>query len=307
MLSLYKLEIFAIVVKEGSFSAAAERMYMTQSAVSQHMHDLEHSLGATLFKRGRRGVTLTSVGKKLHDYTRRILHLVAEAESAIINVEKLEEGQMSIGSTPGVSVYLLPDWIQAFRQRFPRLTVTMDTAITTEIVARVLDHRLDIGFVEGELDDIHSSRLGDMALRDMHLNIIIGREHDWWDQEAVPLAALNEQPFVTRQPGSRTRTWVDRMLQQQDVQPKIVAELDNPESIKRAVLTGMGVAILPECAVYHELEMGLLQVIPLEDVTLRRTLKLVWDKTAPFSPVSRAFLTSLADEFPQLLNVTTVH
>jgi DNA-binding transcriptional LysR family regulator len=87
MLSLYKLEIFNAVVQEGSFSRAAQRLYLTQPAVSQHIQSLESSLGTRLFKRGRRGVQLTPAGEMLHDYTRCIMRLLAEAESAITNVE----------------------------------------------------------------------------------------------------------------------------------------------------------------------------------------------------------------------------
>lgn len=83
MLNLYKLEIFATVVQTGSFSAAAERLLMTQPAVSQHIQDLEASLGARLFQRGRRGVTLTPAGETLHSYTQEILRLLAEAENAV--------------------------------------------------------------------------------------------------------------------------------------------------------------------------------------------------------------------------------
>ncbi len=107
MLNLHKLEIFATVVRVGSFSAAAEQLLMTQPAVSQHIQDLEASLGTRLFERGRRGVTLTAAGEKLHDYTRTILQLVSEAENAVTDVEHLTSGEIVVGATPGVSVYLL--------------------------------------------------------------------------------------------------------------------------------------------------------------------------------------------------------
>jgi len=209
MLSLYKLEIFGTVVQVGSFSGAAQRLFMTQPAVSQHIQDLEKQLGTALFLRGRRGVTLTPAGNTLYDYTQRILQLVAEAESAVTNVQHLDSGQINIGATPGVSVYLLPEWIGAFRTLYPQLNVSIQTATTTEIADAVLEHQLDIGFVEGELETIASKRLGSLVLRPVDLFVVVSGAHPWQKRERVTLGELDEQPFITRQPGSRTRAWVD--------------------------------------------------------------------------------------------------
>ena len=97
MLNLYKLEIFALVAKSGSFSRAAEQLLLTQPAVSQHVQDLEASVGAPLFVRGRRGATLTPAGEKLLDYTQRIFALVAEAENAVTDVTRLAGGMVRVG------------------------------------------------------------------------------------------------------------------------------------------------------------------------------------------------------------------
>jgi len=119
MINLNKLEIFTIVVRAGSFSAAAEQLLMSQPAVSQHVQDLEASLGTRLFERGRRGVTLTAAGATLHGYTRAIFDLVAAAENAVTDVEHLATGQITVGATPGISAYLLPEPIQEFHSRYP--------------------------------------------------------------------------------------------------------------------------------------------------------------------------------------------
>src|SRR5690606_28687466 len=122
MLDLYKLQIFSMVVREGSFSAAAERLYMTQSAVSQHIKDLETSLGRRLFQRGWRGVKLTSHGEILNRYTAEIFDLVTRAERALIDIDHLTTGRVNLGATPGIGIYLAPDWVQDFRSRYPQLS-----------------------------------------------------------------------------------------------------------------------------------------------------------------------------------------
>ena len=152
MLNLYKLEIFNTVAMEGNFSRAAERLLLTQPAVSQHMRDLEEILGTELFVRGPRGVRLTAAGETLLDYTRCILRLLSEAENAVANLQGLQNGQILIGSTPGASVYLLPVWIQAFHQRFPDLTILLRTDVTPSLAAELKAGRIDLAFVEGEID-----------------------------------------------------------------------------------------------------------------------------------------------------------
>jgi len=305
MLSLYKLEIFAAVVREGSFSAAAARLHMTQPAISQHIQDLEHVLGTTLFKRGRRGVTLTSTGETLHNYTNRILQLVAEAEAAVTDIENLSGGQVRIGATPGVGVYLLPEWVRSFQSRVTQVTVNLQTDVTTRIVNAVLDHRLDIGFVEGELESVTNPRLARLVLQDIALSVVVGQGHAWWNRDSIPVSALDGRPFVARPLNSDTRSWLDNVMTTQGIQPRIVAEFDNPESIKHAVMSGLGITVLPEYAAKRECESGLLRTLAIDDLTLQRSLKLVWDQQFPFAPPTRAFLLHLARDFPQLHDLIT--
>lgn len=300
MLNLYKLEIFAIVVQTGSFSAAAERMLMTQPAVSQHIQDLEASLGAKLFQRGRRGVTLTPAGETLHRYTQEILRLLAEAENAVTDVQHLASGQVRIAATPGVGVYLLPDWVQVFRQHYPNLNVTVETSITPKIVIGLRSGKMDIGLIEGELDGDEPEGIGVQALEVNEQFVIVGPKHPWWGRNSVQLAELAGQSVIMRQRNSQTHIWLDGELHAAGVSVNVAAEFDNVESIKRAVVKGKDIAILPEYAVRSELEMQMLHAVAVEGRPLLRTLKLVWSRSAFFTPVTRTFLRFLAQYLPVL-------
>lgn len=303
MLNLYKLEIFAYVVEAGSFSRAANRLLLSQSAVSQHIQDLERYLGTSLFDRGPRGVQLTAAGSTLHDYTTRLLALVTDAENAVLNVANSASGQISIGATPGVNIYLLPEWIGVFQQDFPHVTLSLQTQTTSEIINNVLSGDLDVGIVEGEMDQNQPVALGVVVIQQVELYVIIGRGHRCWQRDTAPPDALDGQPFVVRQQGSQTRAWFEQILRQHNIRPRIVAEFDNQESIKHAVASGMGITILPEYAVKREVEAGTLRALPIENLALKRTVKLVWRKTRTPRPVLRAFLTSLSHRFPQLVPI----
>lgn len=300
MLDLYKLQIFSIVVQEGSFSAAAERLYMTQSAVSQHIKELESSLGRQLFQRGWRGVRLTPHGEILHRYTAEIFALVARAESALTDVEHLNSGRVSIGVTPGIGVYLAPDWVQRFRARYPRLTVALQTGITSQIMNDVLGQRLDMGFIEGELDDHLPARLSTLVLEEIEQQVVVGFKHPFWERERLRIEDLSQQSLIVREANSQSRIWLEATLRQHGIEPVIGAEFDNLESIKRAVSLGMCLAIMPPYVVQTEVEQRLLHMLPVEEKPFTRSLKLIWDANSYFSPVTLAFLDELSQRYPAL-------
>ncbi|MFN7209338.1 MAG: LysR family transcriptional regulator [Aggregatilineales bacterium] len=303
MLDLYKLRIFMAVVQEGSFRGAAERLYITQSAISQHIKDLETGLGRRLFERGWRGVSLTAHGELLHSYAQRIFDLVAEAENALTNLENLPEGKLSLGATPGVGIYLAPDWIGRFRSRYAQFSVSLQTGVTAQVVGDVLAQRLELGFVEGELEAHQHPRLGSCILQEVPQMVIVGEKHAWWRAESVRLEQLRDQPFIVRPPNSQSRIWLEQTLRAHGIEPHISAEFDNIESTKRAVAAGVCITILPRYVVQSEIGQGILRALPIAGDPLRRTLKLVWDQSAHFTPIARAFLETLREDYPSLAEV----
>ncbi|MEO8612040.1 MAG: LysR family transcriptional regulator [Chloroflexota bacterium] len=300
MLDLYKLQIFSAVVADGSFSAAAEHLYMTQSAVSQHIKELESSLGRQLFQRGWRGVKLTPHGEILHRYTGEIFALVAKAENALTDINHLSSGRISLGATPGIGVYLAPDWVQRFRARYPQLTVALQTGVTSQIVNDVLGQRLDIGFIEGELDDHQPLRLSSLVLEEIEQQVVVGFKHPFWECESVHIEDLHRHSFIVREANSQSRIWLEETLRRHSVEPVIGAEFDNLESMKRAVSLGMCLAVLPPYVVQTEVDQHLLHIVPVEGKPFMRSLKLVWDSNVHFSPITHAFLVELSQRYSVL-------
>jgi DNA-binding transcriptional LysR family regulator len=300
MLSLYKLEVFNVVAMEGSFSKAAERLLLSQPAVSQHIKDLEASLGTELFTRGNRGVVLTTPGETLLDYTRCILRLLAEAESAIRSIHDISEAQLSIGATPGIGIHLLPTWIQTFRSRHPSALMKLKTDTTSAIAAGIHTGQLDFGFVEGELEA--RAPLKTIPLSDIELFIMVGPLHRWRDRKSIKVSELAGEPFITRPPGSQTRTWIDHLFNEHGLTQNLIAEFDRPEAIVGAVASGMGITILP---VWEDPGQAARKLKPLriDGIPMLRTIKFVWSEDFPLKPVSLAFLSQLIDQYPLLSNV----
>ncbi len=297
MLNLHKLEVFAEVAQAGSFSGAAQRLLMTQPAVSQHVQDLEASLGTPLFSRGRRGVELTEAGLALLGYTTEIFALLARAEEAVTSVKHLSAGQVRIGATPGAAVYLLPEWVQEFRSQYPKLSVALRTGITTEIVADLRAGLMDMGFIEGELEGVEGD-LASIAVQEDEQFVLVGRKHPWWGREEVAVGELDAQTFIMRQRNSQSRVWLETTLAAHSIHPAIGAEFDALESIKRAVALGSCLAVLPEYVVHEEIEQGTLRALTVTGRPLVRTLKLVWSAGRPWTPLARAFIRTLQSRLP---------
>jgi LysR family transcriptional regulator, transcriptional activator of the cysJI operon len=296
MLNLYKLQVFNTVASEGSFSRAARRLLLTQPAVSQHIRDLEAGLGVALFQRSQRGARLTPAGETLLDYTRRILSLLSEAEAAVISLGQAARGPLNLGATPGVGIYLLPRWIQTFRQSFPEVAISLRTGTTTELAGEIASGQIDLGFVEGEI--AAQPPLKVLVLREIELCVVVGAVHPWWEAQEIALHDLDGQAFIARPAGSHTRAWTDQLFSHYGVAPRIVAEFDNPESIKQAVAAGMGISILPDWA--FTAASAEVRGVPIQGFDLRRTLKLLWSGAAPPGPAQRAFIAHLRDQFPAL-------
>ena len=308
MLNLHQLEIFYVVAGSRTFGEAADKLYISQPAVSQQIKSLEASVGTRLFERSRRGISLTPGGRTLLEYTREILRLVAVAENAVTNVHNLSEGTVTVGATPNVSSYLLPEWIRAFRETYPKLTPVANTGTTTEITEDVLSNQLDLGFVEGEMHIDVAPRLRYQVLKDVPQLVVVGNQHAWWGRAMISIDELADQSFVMRQRNSHTRIWLEQVLGSFGITPKVVGEFDNPEAIKHAAISSKYVTVLPEYALSKELELNLLHAVHLQDEAgnqaLHRQLKIVWNTDRILSPVARAFVALLKETlFPQLTGV----
>jgi LysR family transcriptional regulator, low CO2-responsive transcriptional regulator len=306
MLDLNKLLIFAQVAQAGSFSAAAESLYMSQSAVSQHIKELEAALGQNLFERGRRGVSLTPQGELLRDYAEKILTLAAQAEAALTKVEALKAGKLSFGATPGVGVYLAPDWVQAFRGTYPQMSLILQTGLSQEMAEGVLRGRLELALVEGEPGPA-AAGLGSLILEEVEQRAVVGFRHPFWGREGLRLEELRGQALIVRQAGSQSRQWLESQLGAAGIGLTIGAEFDQLEAIKRAVQLGTCLAILPPYVTAREVEQGLLHSIPIEGRPLRRPLRLLWRAGRPLGPIARAFLASLAPVYPILARWDSSH
>ncbi len=294
-LDLYKLHIFLRAAQSGSFSAAAAQLFISQPAVSQHIRDLEAQLGVTLFRRGKRGVQLTPHGEQLRDYAERLLALASEAQRNIANLDEINgEVQLAVGATPGIGHDLLPTWLLRFHEQHPHVKVSIHSG-TTQAIAQLLRHgRVEVGVIEGELGP-GVTGLAAQVLGEVPQHLVVGPKHRFWSRTTpVALHELDGEAFITRQPNSQTRAWMEALFAQHHIRPHIVAEFDNPAAIKRLVEQSAALTLLPEYVIAGELHSGQLRAVPVQP-PLTRTLRMAWVETEPLSLQAEAFVQFIAE------------
>lgn len=290
------LKVFLAVVEQKSFNKAAKVLLVSQPAVSQKMHQLETALDVRLFHRSPDGVQLTAAGEKLLRYAQATRWLLLTAESQLAGAES-QESRLILGTTPGISTYRLPTWLHHFHQEHPQILVQLHTATTPRLMKQVASHTMPLAIIEGDLPK--ETHVTYEVLQEIRFVIVTPAQEPWSSQQHLSLKALDGQPFVTRTEDSQTRRWIDNLLHSKGVQPHIVAELDSPEAIKKAVMTGLGVTLLPTCMLTPKNTQAL-HLIEIEEETPKRYLKAIWTKDVPLHPLALAFLASLQEEFSVL-------
>jgi DNA-binding transcriptional LysR family regulator len=264
-----RLQVFHAVAKQGSFTKAAESLFMTQPAVTFQVKQLEEQLQTRLFDRAQGRISLTPAGRMALDYAERILTLSAELETRLKEISGKVAGPLLIGASMTVGEYVLPQLIGLFKSRFPAVMPNLFVGNSEAVQNRVAEHTLDLGFIEG---DTHLPSLHSEVCCEDELQVVCAPTHPLAKEACAQPAALTQHPYVSREAGSGTRAVIDRYLQDIGVPPDsldIVVELGSPEGIKGLVASGVGFAIMSSVIAAKEIQLGQLVQVPLNPPLIR--------------------------------------
>lgn len=286
------LLIFQAVAEEGSVSRGADRLFISQPAVSKQLAILEASLKTRLFERGPKGVRLTASGALLLGYVRRMSALEREAEQAMAEMQGLARGALTLGASLTVGAYLMPPLLAEYRRRHPNVALALEIANTESIQKRLADGELDLGLTEGLGD---APDLDAVVFGEDELVAIAPPGHPLLSEAPISAARLCREPLILREPGSGTRAVLERALRERGLTVAPALSLGSTEAIKRAVSAGAGLAVVSRLALGLELETGRLAVLLLSDLSLRRSLHRLTRRGAFESRATRAFRELLAE------------
>jgi DNA-binding transcriptional LysR family regulator len=288
-MTIRQLEVFLAVARAQSFSRAAERIHLSQPTMSEHTHELERELGVTLFARRNRAVTLTEAGRIFEDYATRVVATLAAGRQALAELDGLRRGSLIIGASTTPGTYVLPALIARFRREHPGITVSLHIANSRRVEQRVRDGDVDVAVIGGHMLG-PGERCVTAGIVD-ELLLVVPPAHPFGHR--VSRARLAGEPLLIREEGSATRQVTDRALQQAGVACRPSMELDHTETIKRAVMAGLGVAFLSRYAIADEIRARRLRTVAVDQLTIRRHFHVVHDDRRPLSASARAFVAFL--------------
>jgi DNA-binding transcriptional LysR family regulator len=286
---LRQLEIFAKVAELGSFSRAAEALFLTQPTVSEHIRSLEEEFGVRLLDRLGRGAAVTRAGQLLLSHAQRMLALSREARQAMDGFLGRMSGELMIGASTIPGEYILPPLIGRFKEKFPDISITLLIGDSQTAVDWVAEGRAELGVV--------GARLAHRAVEYRELMpddvvVVVPAAHPWHGRRQVSLEDLRGEPLLIRERGSGTRAALERALGEAKLDIgafRVVGEMGSTQAIKQAVKAGVGVSVISRRAVDEECKSGSLACVRLRDLKVARSFYLATHKERSRSPLAEAF------------------
>jgi DNA-binding transcriptional LysR family regulator len=295
-MDLRRLEVFAKVAELGSFSRAAEALYLTQPTVSEHVRALEDEVGVQLLDRLGRGATPTRAGELLLSYARRMLGLAREAQQALDQFQGRMSGELVIGGSTIPGEYVLPTLLGAFKAKYPDISVSLRIGDSGQVTEWVEQGRVEVGVVGARPA---SRMLVSRALMQDELVVVVAAGHPWAARKTVTLDELRRAPMVMRERGSGSRQAIEHVLDDAGLSLaafRIVGEMGSTQAIKQAVRAGVGVALISRRAVEDECRAGLVACVKVKDLRVTRSFHLILHKDRTRSPLAQAFVDFLESQ-----------
>ena len=285
-MELSQLEVFLAVARERRFSRAADKLFRTQSAVSQTIRRLEDELGEALFDRSSRAGVLTDAGKVLYEYAEKLINLRSEAAKSLAELRELQKGKLVIAANEFTVLYLLPV-LAEFRRLHPMIKITVERALGSHIPDDVLQYSAEFGVLSYAPQE---PSLQSIVVFLDELVFVVPGNHPLASARQVSIRQLGAESFVAHIVSSPYREKVIQLFNSDKTPLHMDLELPTLQAIKQYVAAGNGVALIPEISVETELARGELVRIPVREIQLERKLRLIYRKQANLSHAARAFL-----------------
>ncbi len=270
-----RLQVFHTVARLLSFTKAAETLHMTQPAVTFQVRQLEEYFNTRLFDRTHNRITLTEVGQQVFQYAEQIFDLYAQMENSVKEMTGDISGLLMIGASTTIAEYMLPTLLGSFKAKYPDVNIRLSVSNTDGIVSMVEQNVIDLGVVEAPVGNKNLSQ--ELCCMD-ELVAVVPVDHPLASKKSASPRELAAYPFISREEGSGTRDVIVEHFNKMHIPDlNVVMELGSSESIKGAVMTGMGISILSQATIQKELQLKTLKQVRL-DPPLKRPFSFVHQK-----------------------------
>ena len=283
--TLRQMRVFAEVARRLSFVRAAEALHLTPPAVTMQVKELEAAVGLPLFERSGRQVSLTTAGEYLLLHARRMLAVLKDAEDAMARLKHVEVGRLDVGLV-STAKYFLPRLLVQFREQHPGVELKLHVSANREqLVALLRGNEIDLAIMGRPPKDL-ATRAEAFAA---HPQVFVAPpDHPLLRVHPVTPLALEREPFIAREPGSGTRKHMEDFFARHRIAPPLAMEMPSNESIKQAVMAGMGLSFLSLHTIGLEVRSGLLGILDVQGAPIVRSWNVVHLSGRTLSPAAEA-------------------
>ena len=295
--TLRQLKVFEAVARLLSFSRAAEELHLTQPAVSTQVGKLEEHAGNALFEQFGKKIYLTPAGAELLQISRAIIQQFEAAENAMAHFKGVAGGRLNVGVI-SAGDYFFPHLLVAFASRHQGVTLNFTVHNRAGLLTHIVDNRTDLAIMVRPPTDLETIN---QPFAPHPYVIVAAPSHPLVGQRNIPRAALKREPFVVREQGSDTWHSMEEGFGADLADVNVAMEICSTETIKQAVIAGMGISFLSAHTISHELRDGALCVLDVEGFPLMLNWYVVHRRTKRLAPVAQAFKEFLLCEGAALI------
>jgi DNA-binding transcriptional LysR family regulator len=282
-----QLECFLTVARLGNLSRAAEEMFLTQPTLTARLKALEEEVGDRLFVRTSRGMRLTDAGRELAPYAERAVGSYVEGKRRLEELRGASGGRLLIGASPGVGTYALPGLLERFASAYPRVSVSVRTGHSEEILEMTLKEEVQLGLTRA----MRHPEIESLRLYEDELVLVVDPGHRFTRKGSADLAEIGEEQLIFFDHDSSYFEQTHALFRNAGIGELRMMEVDNIEAAKRMVEHRLGVAFLPRTAIVRSVAAGNLVLIPVsENPEMSRTIVALKRRDSPASGPVAAFL-----------------
>ncbi|MDJ0567578.1 MAG: LysR substrate-binding domain-containing protein [Pleurocapsa sp. MO_192.B19] len=290
--TLHQLKVFETVARNGSFTRAAEELFITQPTVSSQVKQLTKAVGLPLFEQIGKSLYLTDAGQDLLVTCQDIFERLNNFEIKVADLKGTKQGQLKLAVIT-TAKYFVPRLLGSFCQNYPGIDVALKVTNHQEIQQRMLENKDDLYIVSNMHKDID---LKSKAFLDNPLVVVAKKDHPLAEKENLDLEHLNDRPFIMREHGSGTREAILQLFDRHDISVKVKLELGSNEAIKQAIAGGLGISILSEHCLISEGVSGELTVLDFKHFPIKRRWFVSYLAGKKLSVIAETFLDYLLEE-----------
>ncbi len=284
--TLRQLQVFEAIVRLGSFTRAAEELFLTQPTVSMQIKKLADSIGLPLFEHIGRNVRPTEAGLELYQSCRKIFETLANLEMKIADLKGVRRGRLRLGVIT-TAKYFAPELLGEFCRLYPGIEVALKVSNRDRIIERINANEDDL-YIMGQAPDQFEVEAFPIAPNP--LAVVAPRDHPLVGKKNIPLARIADEPFILREPGSGVRDATLRAFDKLGLRPRVRMELGSNEAIKHAIVGGLGISVQSLHTLTLEGPDGPVTILDVKGFPIMREWYLVYPKGKELSLVTQAFL-----------------